>query len=213
MGFDARVEPFLFSTEKTRKELGFFKYRREKSRVIRAVETIRRAIDQNLTTEFPWARLDGERVCNMRIAKLGVLQDLKDYAAKLDNTTLQQIKKEGAPTRFLHLVQTSEQHGYILPENFPKPLLIQLRDVRGPFPVLSSYRLQAELSEINKSLNVEKTFKIKKMPQFMEAKDEDIAHFEANFNVRGDFWIKFGFLVITKLTEQSIEHKLPVSFW
>lgn len=212
MAFDVRVEPFLFSLENSRKKIGFFKYQREKLRLLRTIDMIRRALGKTQNTPPPWARTEGDCVCHIKVAKLGVLQELKDYAARLDNVHIHAIKTGGAPTRFPHLIEINEQQGFIVPEDFSYPILAKLRKMSGQFPVLSSYRLQSELAEINKVLNVEKTFRIEKMPRFMETKDDDIAHFEASFNVGGDFWCKFGFLILTKVVEQSIEHKLPAIF-
>ena len=67
-----------------------------------------------------------------------------------------------------------------------------------------------KLNELNKTLKVEKTFRLQKMVDYMDADEREIAKIETYMDVSGKFWVKFGFLVARKLAEKSVETNLPV---
>lgn len=188
-GFDARVEPFSNISKERMAEAGFWGKITERWKWGRIASAVAKRIPQCAPI---LRQAQSPCVCNLKIARIGVLNDLKEFARSDD--------------RFRHLVEGRESMAVYLPIAFQEPL------VAGALHVGSSVRLQQELAELNKSLQVEKTFALKKMVDFLSADEEAISKYESKFDTTGGFWLKFGYVIIKKLTDMSLQHKLPIVF-
>jgi hypothetical protein len=210
--FDARVEN-PWNEVALHKDAGFFESRRVRKRMEKLIEGVSSALNAaNLELPY-WPEEGGTKpAAHMRIDRTGVLTDLKKYAAGLEGTDLQQVMvSKQAETRFPNLLRHRERNSYYWPVEFAEPVWVNV-DGSEPIPVGSSQGLLRELGEINTVLKVEKTFRMQKMPDFMDADEREIAKIETFMDVSGKFWMKFGFLVIRKLAERSEKTNLPIIF-
>jgi hypothetical protein len=148
----------------------------------------------------------------VRIERGGVLLALREFAARQEGTLLEDFLSHPADARYLHLLMTRENSCYYIPVDFPQPCQIQLNSSLPPVVVCSSQRVAKELEQLNIVLQVEKTFKLTRMVDFMQASEEEISNYEKYFDTGGDFWVKFGFVILRKLVTRSLEHSLPIHF-
>ncbi|NUN50373.1 MAG: hypothetical protein HUU15_16290 [Candidatus Brocadiae bacterium] len=210
--FDARVEN-PWNEVALHKDAGFFESRRVRKRMEKLIEGVSSALTA-AGLEVPyWPEEGGVKpAAHLMIDRTGVLTDLKKYAAKLEGTDLAQVMVgKTAETRFPNLLRHRERNSYYWPVDFEEPVWVNA-DGTEPIPVGSSGGLLRELAEINTVLKVEKTFRMQKMVDFMDADEREIAKIETFMDVSGTFWIKFGFLVIRKLAEKSEKTNLPIIF-
>lgn len=211
--FVANVEPFWSNVERRAKELGFFGAWKERRRMKRLVAEIARLLALQEVHAGAWDQKKGEVVCSFKIDRQGVLHDLREYAAKLEDKSYVSIVEENQKSSFPHLMQSQERFAFYIPVEFPEPLWVALDPTSEPIPVGSSVKLEAELDALNESLRVEETFKLKKMVDFFAASDKEIAKFESTADMQGgQFWIKFGYVLIRKLAHKSVENGLPIVF-
>jgi len=73
-------------------------------------------------------------------------------------------------------------------------------------------RVRAELGEINDRLHIDETFALKKMVDYLDATERDIALYESRLGTSEGFWAKFSYVLLKKLMDVSVEKKLPVLF-
>jgi len=212
MHFDARVEPFWYWQVREKKTLGFFEGRRRRKRQEGIARAIHAALAGMGADPGDWDARSGETVCNLRLDRGAVLQDLRVFAASLDRQSATEIYQGNAQSRFLHLIKNRDRESYYLPVPFPEPIMVLVSDTKQFIPVGSSVRLLKELQEINRDLRVEATFKIKKMVDFFQASEDDILQYEARLGNDPNFWVKFGFVLMEKLARKSVESRLPVIF-
>jgi hypothetical protein len=208
--FDARIENPWNELALTQ-DAGFFGARRGRKRLEKLVENVSKALTA-AGLEAPWWPESGgaKPAAHIRIDRIGVLKDLKAYAASLEGTDVTEVMKgKGVPTAFPNLLRHREKNSYYWPVDFAEPMWINV-DGEEPVPVGSSGGLLKELDKINEMLKVEKTFRMQKMVDYMDANERDIAKIETHMDVSGKFWLKFGFLVIRKLAQKSVETNLPI---
>lgn len=210
--FDARVEnPWneLALTQDT----GFFGARRGKKRMEKLVESVSKALTAAGLEAPWWPEVKGAKpAAHIRIDRMGVLKDLKHWVAEGEGTDLNEVMKgKGVPTQFPNLLRHREKNSYYWPVDFAEPMWINV-DGEEPVPVGSSGGLLKELDRINEVLKVEKTFRMQKMVDYMDADEREIAKIETHMDISGKFWLKFGFLVIRKLAQKSVETNLPIVF-
>ncbi len=210
MQFDARVEPFW--SWQSRKTLGFFAAWKKKRRLQAVVRAIRDGLAAQGIDAGAWDQGDGKVVCNLRMDRLGVLQDLRLFAAGLEKKSASEIYQGEADSRFVHLIKNRDRDAYYLPIEFPEPIMVLEHETREFLPVGSAPRLVRELTELNRELRIEKTWKLKAMVDFFQAGDAEIRQFELRFGHDPNFWIKFGFVLLQKLAKKSVETGLPVIF-
>lgn len=210
MQFDARVEPFWLWRKKN--NLGFFAAWKKKRRMQAIVRAIREGLAAQDVEAGDWDQGDGEVVCNLRMDRLGVLQDLRLYAAGLEKKSATEIYQGESDSRFAHLIKNRDRDAYYLPIDFPDPLLVLEHETKEFLPVGSAPRLLRELAELNKELRMEKTWKLKAMVDFFQAGEGEIRQFELRFGNDPNFWMKFGFVMLQKLAKKCVETKLPVIF-
>lgn len=213
MLFDARVQPFWLWHRNPRKILGLFDAEYKKRR---RYEAIVRAIGQGLQEQgidpAGWDQRDGECVCNLKVDRLGVLQDLRMFAGELDQKSTTDIYEGKVDSRFVHLIRNRDRDAFYLPIDFPEPMLILEHETREYLPVGSAVRLQRELDLLNREIRIEKTFKLKGMVDFFQAGDEEIRQFDLRFGNDPQFWMKFSFVLLQKLAKKSVECGFPILF-
>ena len=210
--FDARVENPWNELALTQ-DSGFFGSRRGRKRLEKLVESVSKALTA-AGLEAPWWPDTGgaKPAAHMRLDRTGVLKDLKAYAADIEGTDVTEVMMgKGVPTSFPNLLRHREKNSYYWPVEFAEPMWISV-DGEETVPIGSSAGLLAELDKLNGSLKVEKTFRIQKMVDYMDADEREIAKIETHMDVSGTFWLKFGFLVIRKLAQKSVETNLPIVF-
>ena len=203
IGFNARVEPFAFSLEKKRKDLGLLEYWKLKGESDRRLKAIRAALPKQKVADRTWEKAKGECVCNLRVARMGMLADLRDFAKG----------ESPGPRRFRHLLQGREFNTIYLPVDFERPFAIPPAPGGGkdPTPVGSVPRLASELEALEKTLRTAATFKLK-MVDFLDVTPEAIGKYESSVGGVLDFWVKFGFIILRKLVEKSAESGFPILF-
>ena len=76
----------------------------------------------------------------------------------------------------------------------------------------SAVGVREELAAINKQFRIDDTFAIKKMVDYMDATERDIAIYEQRLGSQDGFWPKFAYVLIKKLADVSVEKKLPAIF-
>jgi len=212
MQFDARVEPFWHWTATQRKELGFFGAWKRKRRMQAVLRTINAELAAQGVEVGGWDQKEGETVCNLRMDRLTVMQDLRVFAAAMDKQSATEIFLGQADSRFVHLIKNRDRDAYYLPIDFPEPIMVLDAETQEFLPVGSAVRLQRELAEMDKTLRVEKTFQVKKMVDFFQAGEAEIRQFDQRFGHDPQFWLKFGFVVLQKLARKSVETGFPVIF-
>lgn len=211
--FVANVEPFWVNVERRAKALGFFGAWKERRRMKRLVAEAGRLLALQDVVAGPWDQNKGETVCSFKIDRQGVLHDLREFAAKLEDKSYVSIVEGNQKSSFPHLMQSKERLAFYIPVEFPEPVWVSLDPSTDPIPVGSSVKLEAELESLNEHLRVEETFRLKKMVDFFAASDKEIAKFESTTGMQGEhFWTKFGYVLIRKLAHKSVEHSLPIAF-
>ena len=210
--FDARVEN-PWNEAAAHKDAGFFESRRFRKRIERLIETVSKALETAKKDVPFWPEEGGVKpAAHLRLDKTGVLHDLKAYAAQLEGSDVQTVMLgKSVKTNFPNLLRHREKNSFYWPVDFDEPMWVTL-DGSEPVPVGSSVGLLRELTQINEMLKVEKTFRMTKMVDYMDADERQIAKIETNFDISGKFWLKFGFLVVRKLAEKSQETNLPIVF-
>ncbi len=211
--FVVNVQPFWEGVGERAKALGFFGGWKEKRRMKRLVSEVARQLAIQEVAAGAWDQAQGGTVTSFRIDRQGVLHDLREFAAKLEDKSYVSIVEGNQKSSFPHLMQSKERNAYYIPVEFPDPIWVSLDPNLEPVPVGSSVKLESELDALNEHLRVEETFKLKKMVDFFQASDREIAKFESTADMQGgQFWVKFGYVLIRKLAHKSVEHSLPIVF-
>jgi hypothetical protein len=203
-GFNARVEPFWNTFGKVESRLGFFERRRERGRLERILKSIRRQIVSQKGDPGDWSDRTGECICNLRVAKMGLVRELK--------TWLKTGSEGDASAKWPHLNVLRDRPCMIIPVPFAAPVSAEPGGDEEPIPVASAERLKAELAEVNAEFRIDETFAIKKMVDYMDATDRDIALYEKRLGTSEGFWAKFSYVLLKKLADVSVEKRLPVFF-
>ena len=197
LGFDARVEPMWLSYAERRSKMGFLERWREKRRLGRIVGAIRRAAG----APEGWDREPGACACNLKVARMGLIKEFKNYVqGAVGADTL-----KGWP----HYQVLRDRPCYLVPLDFAQPVKVDPGGGEEPIPVASAPRLKAELAGLNERLRIDETFAIKKMVDFLDATERDIAVYEKKLGTSEGFWAKFSYVLLKKLADVSVEKKFP----
>ena len=202
-GFNARVESFRFTFSSLESKMGFFERRRERSRLDRIVKSINKQIRRQKADPGPWDTLPGGCVCNLRVAKMGLVRELKTWLS---------TGRETAPTDWPHLHALRDRPCMLVPVAFPAPVSADPGGGEEPIPVASAIRGRAELGEIDELFRIGETFALKKMVDYLDATERDIALYESRLGTSEGFWAKFSYVLLKKLMDVSVEKNLPVLF-
>jgi hypothetical protein len=191
LGFDARVEPLWLGYAERRAELGFFERWRERRRLGR----IARAAGRAAGSAEGWDRTAGACVCNLRVARMGLVKELKNH-----------VRESGD---WPHLQALRDRPCYLVPLDFARPLNVDPGGGGEPLPVASAVRVKAELAALNERFRIDETFAIKKMVDFLDATERDIEVYERKLGTSEGFWAKFAYVLLKKLADTSAEKGLP----
>lgn len=203
-GFNARVESFWNTFGKIESTLGFFDRLRQRGRLKRIVKSINSQVVGQKGAPDGWEKQAGECVCNLKVAKMGLVKELKNWV---------KAGVEGdAVAMWPHLNALRDRPCLLVPVRFARPLSVDPGGGEEAIPVASSLRLQEELAEINREFRIDETFAIKKMVDYMDATDRDISIYESKLGTSDGFWAKFSYVLLKKVTDVSVEKKLPVIF-
>lgn len=203
-GLDARVEPFWKAFEARAPELGVVQRWRERRRLKHAVDTIDARIRAAGGDPAGWSGRKGDRVCNLKVAKMGLVAELQ---------RLLRHGLEGGADAWPHLAAVRDWGAVAVPAEFGAPFEIASgRRDRDRLAIVSVPRLRAELDDVNARLRVDETFALRKMVDFLDATERDISMYESRFGTQEGFWAKFAFVLLRKLTDRASEHALPVFF-
>jgi hypothetical protein len=204
VGFNARVEPVWHTFSQLEPTLGFFDRRRERKKVERVVEAINLGVVGQKGNPGIWEKTAGQCICHLRVAKMGLVRELKTWLKiGLDGT---------AEGRWPHLHALRDRPCMMVPVAFPRPLTVDPGGGEEGLPVASAVAVSAELAEINKKFRIDETFAIKKMVDYMDATERDIAIYEQRLGSQDGFWPRFAYVLIKKLADASAEKKLPAIF-
>lgn len=200
-GFEGRVEPMGTQLRRLEAEMGFIEKWRKRRRFRGLIVGIKQSIGEPATSARDWGRVEGQCTCHLRVARMGLVADLKKCVA---NTLGDLIALKTA-----HLKGLRDRNCILIPRDFQSPL----ENVRGlgkePVSVLSSIRLDYELNSIAYYLKVGKILSLFKKVDFLDATEADISQYESKFASMDDFWPQFSIALIRKLSNASLEHELP----
>jgi hypothetical protein len=199
VGFNARIESLWHTFRRRSGELGFFERRKERKRL----ERIAAAVGAHAgPAAGDWAREADGCVCNLRVAKMGLVKELKNY--------LQAAADGRGPETWPHLFALRDRPCMVVPCDFAKPGTVQPAGGEEAFPFSSGVRLQAELGDVNARLRIDETFALKKMPDFLDATEKEISVYEARMGTQEGFWPRFTFVLLKKLADVGVEKRFPV---
>ena len=203
VGFNARVEPVWHTFTQLEAGLGFFEKRRERKKVDTIVDAINNAIVGQKGNPGGWDKTPGDTVCHLRVAKMGLVKELKNWLKiGLDGT---------AEGKWPHLHVLRDRPCLMVPLPFTRPFSVPGSD-EELLPVASSVAVREELAAVNKRFRIDDTFAIKKMVDYMDATDRDIAIYEQRLGSQDGFWPRFAYVLLRKLADVSVEKKLPAIF-
>jgi hypothetical protein len=204
VGFNARVEPVWHTFSQLEASLGFFDRRRERKKVEHVVAAVNSTIVGQKGNPGSWEKTPGDCVCHLRVAKMGLVKELKNWLKiGLDG------KAEGL---WPHLHVLRDRPCMMVPVPFAKPFTADPGGGEEAVPVASADGVREELAAINKRFRIDETFAIKKMVDYMDATERDIAIYEQRLGSQDGFWPRFAYVLIKKLADVSVEKKLPAIF-
>ncbi|MBI3857076.1 MAG: hypothetical protein HY293_15425 [Planctomycetes bacterium] len=204
VGFNARVEPLWTTFTQLEATLGFFDRRRERKRVEHVLEAINTAIVGQKGNPGGWDKTSGDCVCHLRVAKMGLVKELKTWLkVGLDGT---------AEGRWPHLHVLRDRPCLMIPVPFARPFQADPGGGEEQLPVASAPGVREELAAINKKFRIDETFAIKKMVDYMDATERDISIYEQRLGSQDGFWPRFAYVLLKKLADVSVEKSLPAIF-
>jgi hypothetical protein len=203
-GFNARVETFWNTFTKLEPKMGFFERRRERGRLERIVKSINVQIVGQKFAPDGWEKQPGDCVCNLRVAKMGLVKEFKSW--------LRTAVDENPEGLWPHLHALRDRPCMLVPVRFASPLTIEPGGGEEAITAGSSVGFQEELADINRRFRIDETFALKKMVDYLDASDKDIALYESKLGTSEGFWAKFTYVLLKKLADVSVEKKLPVLF-
>lgn len=203
-GFNARVESFWNTFGKIESGMGFFERRRERGRLGRIVKSINTQIVGQKSAPDGWEKQAGDCVCNLKVAKMGLVKELKNW--------LKTGSDEEPSARWPHLYALRDRPCMLVPVRFARPLLVDPGGGEEAIPVASAAGLQEELADVNRQFRIDETFAVKKMVDYMDATVRDISIYESKLGTSEGFWAKFCYVLLKKVSDVSVEKKMPVIF-
>lgn len=199
VAFNARVEPIWYNFERVKRKLNVIQAAKERGRVRRIIELVNDDLRRQEVDVNGWDTIEGGCVCNLRLDRRGVLQDLQAYA------------RDCFPDADIaHLYVARDKDALYLPIDFPAPIYV--RDGKGKVPVGSAARLLKELEMLRPALQSDEFMDTRKMVNYFHAAKKEIAKLDKKAQYDPQFWAKFGIVILGKLAESSVENKMPVIF-
>lgn len=202
--FNARVEPIWMHFRKTQDRRGMIGSFLEKRRVKSLITAIHDGLAAQGIVPSGWDREEGECACNMKVDKMGLLQDLRSMVGKkMSKSRLPEIR---------HFAHVREWQSFCVPVDFARPFDVPGLRSRDVIPIGSSVRLQQELQVIGDVLRVGKKLNADKMVPFLQMKEADVLKAETKAQSDPSFWPVFSFCILKKLADVSVERGLPIVF-
>lgn len=203
--FNGRVEPVWMHFSKTKDQRGMIGSFFEKRRVKALIQSIHDNLAaQRADGGTNWDREDGECVANMKVDKMGFLQELR-------NTVSRRVPSSQL-SRVSHFTGVREWNAFYVPVDFSTPFDVPGATAKEVIPVGSSVRLLEELKLIGQLLGAERKMNVDKMPPFMQMKQEDVEKADQKAVHDPSFWPVFSFCILKKLAGLSVETNLPIVF-
>ncbi len=203
-GFNARVEPIWMHFDKTKDQRGMLGSFLEKRRVKGIISAIHDHLAAQRAAASDWDRDEGECVGNMKIAKMGLLQELRDAVGRrIPPRKMPQIE---------HFTRVRESNSFCIPVDFPQPFEVPGATSKEVIPICSSVRLAKELELVGEMLGVARKMNPAKMVPFMLMKEDDVAKADQKALSDVTFWPSFTFCILKKLADLSVEKNLPIVF-
>lgn len=203
-GFRAVVEPILLSVSKNEAGFNFFDRLKAKWKLKSLIERINDGLLSQNVSPNGWDKIEGDTQCRLRVAKIGLLQELREY--------VQREFSGSEPSKFPHFMQHRDWHSYYIPVDFPRPFSVRGDGKGQVIPIGSSLRLQKELAEVNKILKLDRGMDANKMVAYLDVSERDIFKYETTSEYTPDFWLRFGFVILKKLCDTSVQHRMPIIF-
>ncbi len=203
VGFNARVEPIWHTYVRLRSGMGFMGRWRERRRLRRLIGAINGGLRGEGASPASWDERPGECVCNLRVARLGLVAEFQAYLAG-------SLEERGADP-WPHLGALRDQGCYLLPLDFARPLSVS-GEGGIPFPVASAVRAREELADVDARLHFARAFALPRMVDYLDATERDIALYESRFGTTDGFWPKFAWVLLRKLADAGVTHGMPVIF-
>ncbi len=203
-GFDARVEPVWHTYSQIEAAMGFFDRRRERKKVEHVIDAVNSKVVGQKVNPGGWEKNAGDCVCHLRVAKMGLIKELKNWL---------KVGLDGqAESRWPHLHVLRDRPCLLVPLPFARPISADPGGGEEPLPVASAPAIREELADINKKFRIDETFALKKMVDYMDATERDIAIYEQRLGSQDGFWPKFAYVLIRKLADVSADKKLLAIF-
>lgn len=204
-GLRARVESPWLRLDKLRPKLTLLQYWGQRRKVARTIRAIRGELKRRRAPvpERRWDRRDPECACDLRIAKTGLIEDLRERVRR--------AAPASSRARLPHFLEHREWGSYYLPVEFDRPFTVR-GGGRDVIPIGSSSRLRAELDLIDQALRFREQVNAEKMAAYLKVSETDITRFDTQNTEQPEFWHAFAFSVLQKLAGLSIERGLPVIF-
>ncbi len=201
VGFNARVEPIWYTFARLAPRMGILERWRQKRRVRRLVAVLDAGLRAQGVDPGGWDRREGGCLCNLRVAKMGLVGEFKAY--------LRSAVDSDAVRGWPHVMALRDRACYMLPHDFKAPLTVSPWRGEEAMPVSSAPAALRELEEINPRLRVDETFALRRMVDFLDASERDIQAYESRYGADEGFWPRFAFVLIRKLAGVSAERGLP----
>ena len=161
---------------------------------------VREGLKKQKADDRTWLKAKGACVCNLRVARMGILADVREFA---------KTRPDGAK-RFPHVLKTREFNAAAVPVPFDRPFTIPpAPGGKDPLVVVSAPRIAEELAELETTLRTEQTFRMK-MVDFLDVTSDDLAKFDAKVGEVDEFWTKFGYVLLKRLADKSGESGFPI---
>ena len=199
MPFNARVEPMWHNVDRIKRKLNLIQWVKERGRVRRIVELVNDGLRGQGLSPDGWDKGDGSCMCNLRLDRRGVLQDLQAYA------------RDCFPdSNIAHLYVARDKNAFYLPIDFPMPIFV--KDGKHDVPVGSAIRLRDEMEILKPALQSDEFLDSKKMVAYFHASQKEVAKLETKAQYDPQFWAKFGAVLLSKLLDASLDNKMPIIF-
>jgi hypothetical protein len=206
--FDAVVQPLDFHLDSQQGWLGWWRYRKLRL----AAEDLRAGIESGIQVNgggrggLPDTGRRRRCVAHVVIERRNFLLPLLEYAAAVDDTTLDEFYRGAARSRYLHLLDHDVNSGVFVPVDFETPFYHRSRLLPADVSVGSSVRLQAELESLHKHFGVDLNARVEAMKEFVHAHASELETRQES----ASFWVQFSFIVLMKLVRLSLHYQYPI---
>ena len=151
---------------------------------------------------------DRQCAAHIIVERSNFLLPLLEYAAAIDETTLDEFYRGESQSRYLHLLDHDVNSGIFVPVEFETPFYYRSTLVPTHVSIGSGVRLSMELQSLNRRLRIDLAQRMNAMKEFVHAQSAELADRQDDV----EFWVKLAFIVLCKLVEVSLDRRLPIIF-